>query len=47
MASNLISESTKAVVRRYTEVPRSRAEVRRARSVREYLRSYAKKVKKR
>ena len=47
MASNLISESTKAVVRRYTEVPRSRAEVRRAPNVLEYLRCYAKKVKER
>ena len=47
MASNLISESMKAVVRRYTVVLRSRAEVRRAPNVRECLRSYANKVKER
>jgi hypothetical protein len=45
--SNLISESTKAVVRRYTEVPRSRIEVRHAPNVLEYLRCHAKKVQER
>jgi hypothetical protein len=37
MASNLISESMKAVVRRFTAVLRSRAEVRRPPNVHEYL----------
>jgi hypothetical protein len=47
MASNLISESMKAVVRRYTVVLRSGAEVCCAPNVREYLRCHAKKVKER
>jgi hypothetical protein len=47
MASNLISESTKAVVPRYTDVPRSRTEAGRAPNVVEYLHCDAPKVKER
>jgi hypothetical protein len=47
MPSNLISESTKVVVQRYTEVPRSRAEVRHAPNVLEYLCCHAKQVQER